>query len=98
MGSGRWSTNIHDAEELFRARTGTPTFGYTADLHRRGPAAWKVHDALDPKDVVQRESRDSEEHPTSLAISVLFDVTGSMGYVPQVLQQKLPDLFGLLLR
>lgn len=98
MGSGRWSTSIHDADELYRARTGAPTFGYTADMRSRGHTAWKVHERLDPKGVTYRESRDSDEHPTSLAISVLFDVTGSMGYVPEVLQQKLPELFSLLLR
>jgi len=30
--------------------------------------------------------------------AVLFDVTGSMGQVPRALQQKLPQLLGLLLR
>ncbi|GHC88880.1 hypothetical protein GCM10007079_34210 [Nocardiopsis terrae] len=45
-----------------------------------------------------RESRDSDAHPNSLAVSVLFDVTGSMGRAPRTLQSKLPDLFGLLLR
>ncbi len=45
-----------------------------------------------------RESRDSAEHPQSLAIAVLFDVTGSMRDVPRTLQAKLPQLLGLLLR
>jgi hypothetical protein len=45
-----------------------------------------------------RESRDSGEHPQSLAIAVLFDVTGSMRGVPRALQAKLPQLLGLLLR
>jgi hypothetical protein len=48
--------------------------------------------------VTMRESRDCAEHPRSLAIAVLFDVTGSMGAVPRVLQAKLPQLLGLLLR
>src|SRR5439155_8956225 len=48
--------------------------------------------------VTVRESRDSAEHPDSLAIAVLFDVTGSMGLVPRALQAKLPQLLGLLLR
>ena len=57
-----------------------------------------MHPALDPLGVTVRESRDSAEHPESLAIAVLFDVTGSMGGVPRVLQAKLPQLLGLLLR
>ena len=57
-----------------------------------------MHDALDPLRVGVRESRDSAEHPQSLAIAVLFDVTGSMLGVPRVLQAKLPQLLGLLLR
>jgi len=57
-----------------------------------------VHPSLDPHRVAVRESRDSGEHPRSLAIAVLFDVTGSMRDVPRRLQDKLPQLLGLLLR
>lgn len=45
---------------------------------------------------VTRESRDSAEHPNSLAIGVMFDVTGSMGSVPRTLQTKLGRLMRLL--
>jgi hypothetical protein len=98
MGSGAWSTDIHDADAVYRARTGRPTFGYTSDMRGRPRGTWKAHPSLDPFRVGTRESRDSDEHPESVSIAVLFDVTGSMGRVPQVLQQKLPELFGLLLR
>ncbi len=92
MGSGIWSTDVHDAARRYRATTGSSAFGYSDS------GARKVHPKLDPRGVDLRESRDSEEHPQSLAIAVLFDVTGSMGHVPRVLQTKLPQLFGLLLR
>jgi hypothetical protein len=91
MGSGLWSTNVYDAAARFRAATGASAFAYSDG------GATAVHPQLDPHGVV-RESRDSAEHPQSLAIAVLFDVTGSMRRVPRALQAKLPQLLGLLLR
>jgi hypothetical protein len=90
MGSGIWSTNVYDAARKMRG--GASAFGYSDS------GARTVHPDLDPRGVTVRESRDSDEHPTSLAIAVLFDVTGSMGGVPRVLQAKLPQLLGLLMR
>ncbi len=92
MGSGRWSTDVYDAATRMRAATGTSAFAYTDS------GAREVHDALNPFGVSMRESRDTDEHPQSLAIAVLFDVTGSMRTVPQILQTKLPSLLGLVLR
>ena len=91
MGSGRWSTDVYDAAARFRAASGASAFAYSDG------GATQVHPALDPRGVM-RESRDSAEHPESLAIAVLFDVTGSMRGVPRALQAKLPQLLGLLLR
>ncbi|HEU4349760.1 MAG TPA: hypothetical protein VFR35_18435 [Actinoplanes sp.] len=92
MGSGRWSTDVYSAAAHYRAATGTSAFAYSDS------GARKPHPALDPNGVTVRESRDSEEHPLSTPIAVLFDVTGSMGGVPRVLQTKLPQLLGLLTR
>ena len=92
MGSGRWSTDVYDAAASYRAATGISAFGHSDS------GASTVHPDLDPHGVRLRESRDSAEHPRSLAIAVLFDVTGSMRDVPRVLQAKLPQLLGLLLR
>ena len=92
MGSGRWSTDVYDAAARFRAATGASAFAYSDG------GATRVHPALDPQGVTARESRDSAEHPDSVAIAVLFDVTGSMLEVPRTLQGKLPQLLGLLLR
>src|SRR5207248_11612586 len=41
---------------------------------------------------------DSDAHPTSRAVAVLFDVTGSMRTVPKILQANLPRLMNLLIR
>jgi hypothetical protein len=92
MGSGRWSADVYNAAARFRAASGTSAFA-----HSDGGAT-EVHPALDPYGVRHRESRDCAEHPRSVAIAVLFDVTGSMGSVPRTLQTKLPKLLGLLLR
>ncbi|MER7132001.1 hypothetical protein [Streptosporangium saharense] len=92
MGSGIWSTDVYDAAASYRAAKGASAFAYSDS------GARTVHGDLDPYGVAARESRDSDEHPDSLAIAVLFDVTGSMGGVPRTLQTKLPDLLGLLLR
>jgi hypothetical protein len=58
-------------------------------------SAWRVHPMLDPRDVL-RECRDSADHANSLPVAVLFDVTGSMGVVPRIMQAKLGSLHGLL--
>jgi hypothetical protein len=92
MGSGRWSTDVYDAAVYYRTATGASAFGHSDS------GARTVHPDLDPHGAALRESRDSAEHPRSLAIAVLFDVTGSMRDVPRTLQGKLPQLLGLLLR
>jgi len=55
------------------------------------------HADMNPYGVRARESRDSAEHPNSLSIVWLLDVTGSMGDIPKFLarnQKGLPAFMG----
>lgn len=109
MGSGSWSAVSYNASTAFKATRGIDDFAYSSTLKSSTPVSgWVVHPDLDPKWTAGdgsplagqrvRESRDSDEHPTSVPIAVIFDETGSMGGIPRVLQKKLPELYGLILR
>jgi hypothetical protein len=95
MGSGRWSVSTYNDRAVLRAKTGKDTFDYSADAHRSG--VLRPHQTLDPQGLERRESRDSEEHPTSNAIIISLDVTGSMGRVVRGIHGDLPHLHELLL-
>jgi len=57
-----------------------------------------MHPTMNPHGLVFRESRDSDAHPNSIAISVFLDVTGSMGEIPEMLiRHKLGSLMDTLL-
>lgn len=96
MGGSSWSDDFYKDRVADRKATGTPTFAYDVAV-KAGRVEKKTHDKLSPYNV-NRESRDSVAHPNSVAIGVIFDVTGSMHGVPVQLQKKLPQLMGLLLR
>lgn len=57
----------------------------------------ECHALMNPKGLKVRESRDSLDHPNSLAIAFALDVTGSMGGIPRALATKeLPTFMQLL--
>jgi len=47
-----------------------------------------INSAMNPYNVKLRESRDSKEHPDSLAIVIGLDLTGSMGSIPHHLVKE----------
>ncbi|WP_043653754.1 hypothetical protein [Nocardia thailandica] len=96
MGYGHWDDSAYIAARSYRASRGIDDFGYTAEMAGKPYDTWAAHPSLDPFGVGLRECRDSAEHGASLPIVVLFDVTGSMGRVPRIMQTKLGKLHGLL--
>lgn len=95
MGGTHWSTDAYEEAARMRKKAGKGAFAYSDAVKSTG--RWTIHPTLDPKGVTVRESRDSDAHPRSNSIAVLFDETGSMKDIPHVFQKKLAELMSLLL-
>lgn len=100
MGASGYSADVFKDNYVSRTAGGQSYFGHTSAI-QQGAVEAKVHEKLDPARLnkagrVVRESRDSDVHPNALAISVLFDVTGSLCTVPQVFVEKLGSLMSML--
>jgi len=84
MGYGSWSDNAS------RTLTSSYISKSTDDIFVQNRER-KISNGMDPKDLKVRESRDSEQHPNSLAIMLFLDETGSMGQVPEMIVRKKLD-------
>lgn len=69
------------------------SLGFTTKSIRENFKERRMNDAMSPYGVKIRESRDSAEHPNSVAIIFALDVTGSMLTIPQqLIQTGLPTM------
>lgn len=96
MGGGTFDADLYRAAASARRKKGEDDFAYDKDVKSKPIDERKAHPLLDPYGLTFRESRDSEEHPNSVAIIVPFDETGSMRTQPGVFQKKLSDLMALV--
>lgn len=89
MGGGSWSD---DAYRHIKT-------SYTSKSRDDIFTSTKTSDDMSPKGITFRESRDSDEHPLSLAINIFLDVTGSMGTIPEYLiREKLGALMNTIIK
>lgn len=73
MGHSRWDSSVYSSySSAVRTMSSNQIFRESG-----------IHQSMDPKGVAFRESRDSENHPSSTPIAIGLDVTGSMGYIPE---------------
>lgn len=87
MGYSSWSDDAYtNLSRSYASKSADDIFSNSA-----------VSDML-PKGVNVRESRDSDEHPNSLAVMVFLDVTGSMGRIPEIIvKEKLGALMNTII-
>lgn len=102
MGGTSYNASFTASRLADHKKKGTDIFAYTAAV-TSGAAPAKVNAILDPSKPnaagkLVRESFDSDVHPESIGVAVLFDVTGSMGKVPRQFVEKLPNFMSMLVK
>ena len=75
------------------------TKGYDKSSREQIFVSRHLDSEMNPKTITIRESRDSEEHPNSLAIIIGLDETGSMGFLPEhIVKTGLPKLMDSIIQ
>ena len=96
MGGGDWNRDFYKARQEERVKSNTDAFDYHRAVAAAPSHEQKIHELMDPKGIT-REARDSLEHPDSLPIAVILDITGSQKDAPKIFQGALPQLMNTLI-
>lgn len=94
MGYGFFDTAASTVRSAARAKSGDTGMLHDADV--RAGKADALHPTMDPRNKPHRESRDSDDNPTSTPIAVALDVTGSNRHIAQMVLADLPKLMGVI--
>lgn len=87
MGKGHWS------DDVYSSISSNYTNKSTDDIFAK-----VVSDDMLPNKFTIRESRDSDDHPNSLAVMVFLDDTGSMGMIPDdIVRNELRTLMNTII-
>ena len=91
MGWGHYSVDDRAARAA--------SVGYSTKSAREIFTQRNISKAMNPHGVTVRESRDSADHPNSVAIILALDVTGSMGSIPHhLVKEGLPTIMGRIIQ
>lgn len=102
MGGSNHNDDVYRARMAMHKSAGTSAFVHDANI-KSGAVPHVVHAKVDAKKVntvgkLIRESFDSDAHPESVPIAILFDTTGSMDRAPRIFVERLGALMAALVK